>query len=68
MTMLESGELTISTRRLALMNALRTLADVDNRGKLNIAEFHVAVGLIYRTVVCGHDWAMIYPSLILSQS
>ncbi|KAI9449187.1 hypothetical protein F5148DRAFT_1248554 [Russula earlei] len=25
-----------------------TLADVDNRGKLNIAEFHVAMGLIYR--------------------
>ncbi|TDL18518.1 hypothetical protein BD410DRAFT_497704 [Rickenella mellea] len=24
------------------------LADVDNRGKLNIAEFHVAMGLIYR--------------------
>lgn len=26
----------------------RTLADGDNRGKLNIAEFHVAMGLIYR--------------------
>jgi hypothetical protein len=25
-----------------------TLADVDNRGKLNIAEFHIAMGLIYR--------------------
>ncbi|KAI0044289.1 hypothetical protein FA95DRAFT_1497317 [Auriscalpium vulgare] len=25
-----------------------TLADGDNRGKLNIAEFHVAMGLIYR--------------------
>ncbi|KAH9056781.1 hypothetical protein EDB87DRAFT_1579148 [Lactarius vividus] len=25
-----------------------TLANVDNRGKLNIAEFHVAMGLIYR--------------------
>ncbi|KAF9806131.1 hypothetical protein IEO21_08793 [Rhodonia placenta] len=24
------------------------LADVDNRGKLNLAEFHVAMGLIYR--------------------
>jgi hypothetical protein len=27
---------------------LRTLADTDNRGKLNMAEFHVAMGLIYR--------------------
>ena len=26
----------------------RTLADADNRGKLNLAEFHVAMGLIYR--------------------
>ncbi|KAH8923006.1 hypothetical protein BT69DRAFT_1319808 [Atractiella rhizophila] len=26
----------------------RTLSDVDNRGKLNQAEFHVAMGLIYR--------------------
>jgi hypothetical protein len=26
----------------------RTLADVDDRGKLNMAEFHVAMGLIYR--------------------
>ncbi|KAI0261797.1 hypothetical protein BC834DRAFT_925418 [Gloeopeniophorella convolvens] len=25
-----------------------TLADVDNRGKLSVAEFHVAMGLIYR--------------------
>ncbi|KAF8959742.1 hypothetical protein BDZ97DRAFT_1836791 [Flammula alnicola] len=25
-----------------------TLADIDDRGKLNIAEFHVAMGLIYR--------------------
>ncbi|KAH0830093.1 hypothetical protein J3R83DRAFT_1428 [Lanmaoa asiatica] len=25
-----------------------TLADADNRGKLNLAEFHVAMGLIYR--------------------
>jgi hypothetical protein len=46
----ESGELTFSTCRLALMNVLRTLADVDNRGKLNIAEFHVAMGLIYRSM------------------
>ena len=26
----------------------RALADADNRGKLNLAEFHVAMGLIYR--------------------
>lgn len=32
-------------RRLPLF---RTLADADNRGKLNIQEFHVAMGLIYR--------------------
>ncbi|THV00744.1 hypothetical protein K435DRAFT_750939 [Dendrothele bispora CBS 962.96] len=25
-----------------------TLADVDDRGKLNVAEFHIAMGLIYR--------------------
>lgn len=31
----------------SLMN--RTLADSDNRGKLNMAEFHVAMGLIYRS-------------------
>ena len=27
----------------------RALADVDNRGKLNLAEFHVAMGIIYRS-------------------
>ncbi len=32
------------------MHVFRTLADVDNRGKLNIAEFHVAMGLIYRSM------------------
>lgn len=26
----------------------RHLADTENRGKLNLAEFHVAMGLIYR--------------------
>jgi hypothetical protein len=26
-----------------------TLADIDDRGKLNLAEFHVAMGLIYRS-------------------
>jgi hypothetical protein len=29
--------------------SLRALADVDNGGKLNLAEFHVAMGLIYRS-------------------
>lgn len=28
----------------------RTLADRDDRGKLNVAEFHVAMGLIYRSM------------------
>jgi hypothetical protein len=32
------------------LSVSRTLADVDNRGKLNIAEFHVAMGLIYRSM------------------
>ena len=50
MTLPESGEVTPYTCRLALMIILRTLADVDNRGKLNIAEFHVAMGLIYRSM------------------
>lgn len=26
-----------------------TLADIEDRGKLNIAEFHIAMGLIYRS-------------------
>lgn len=30
------------------MSRFRGLADVENRGKLNLAEFHVAMGLIYR--------------------
>lgn len=30
---------------------LRALADVDNRGKLNLAEFHVAMGIIYRSAL-----------------
>lgn len=33
---------------LIIIVAYRTLADIDDRGKLNIAEFHVAMGLIYR--------------------
>ena len=28
----------------------RQLADADNKGKLNLAEFHVAMGLIYRSM------------------
>jgi hypothetical protein len=28
------------------------LSDVDDRGKLNIAEFHTAMGLIYRRESC----------------
>ena len=28
---------------------VRSLADTDNRGKLNLAEFHIAMGLIYRS-------------------
>jgi len=34
--------------RWTLLTCRRTLADADNRGKLNLAEFHVAMGLIYR--------------------
>jgi hypothetical protein len=26
----------------------RNLSDINNRGKLNLPEFHVAMGLIYR--------------------
>ena len=32
-----------------LYMAKRTLADIDDRGKLNMQEFHVAMGLIYRS-------------------
>ena len=35
--------------RWRLLTCYRTLADADNRGKLNLAEFHVAMGLIYRS-------------------
>lgn len=39
-----------SVRRssVCLRSLLRNLADSENRGKLNLAEFHVAMGLIYR--------------------
>ena len=36
------------SQRLMCM-ANRTLADIDDRGKLNMQEFHVAMGLIYRS-------------------
>jgi hypothetical protein len=32
----------------------RNLADVHNRGKLNLPEFHVAMGLIYRGELTAH--------------
>lgn len=36
-------------QRKLIYQVLRALADTDNRGKLNLAEFHVAMGLIYRS-------------------
>ncbi|KIK68649.1 hypothetical protein GYMLUDRAFT_36129 [Collybiopsis luxurians FD-317 M1] len=39
------GQSGLSEQELA---RIWTLADVDDRGKLNIAEFHIAMGLIYR--------------------
>jgi|ERR1700722_3190894 len=33
-----------------LMLYTRNLADIDDRGKLNLAEFHVAMGLIFRSM------------------
>ncbi len=35
---------------MTLIHIHRTLADVDDRGMLNMAEFHVAMGLIYRSM------------------
>jgi len=40
MTLYKFGKLTSSACRLALMNALRTLADADNQGKLNVLELN----------------------------
>jgi len=34
----------------SLIVGIRTHADRDDRGKLNIAEFHVAMALIYRSM------------------
>src|SRR5882762_8876385 len=41
----------LSTENADLIFIVRTLADADNRGKLNMAEFHVAMGLIYRSTL-----------------
>ena len=44
------GALTvIGIKEFAFHVFYRALADKDNRGMLNIAEFHVAMGLIYRS-------------------
>ena len=48
MTLREFGTCLAVDRRCRSDLHLRTLADSDNRGKLNMAEFHVAMGLIYR--------------------
>ncbi|KAJ4490290.1 hypothetical protein J3R30DRAFT_3278216 [Lentinula aciculospora] len=44
-----------------------TLADVDDRGKLNLAEFHVAMGLIYRRLN-GNDIPDTLPSELVPPS
>lgn len=44
-----------------------TLADADNRGKLNLAEFHVAMGLIYRKLN-GNDIPDVLPSELVPPS
>lgn len=31
-----------------MVGGCRNLSDINNRGKLNLPEFHVAMGLIYR--------------------
>ncbi len=46
----EYGEWILLRLYFRLMDATRTLADVDDRGKLNKAEFHVAMGLIFRSM------------------
>ncbi|KIK01372.1 hypothetical protein K443DRAFT_573410 [Laccaria amethystina LaAM-08-1] len=33
-----------------------TLANIDDRGKLNVQEFHVAMGLIYRSTYLLSSW------------
>ncbi|KAJ7590631.1 hypothetical protein C8J56DRAFT_887202 [Mycena floridula] len=43
------------------------LADVDNRGKLNVAEFHVAMGLIYRKLN-GNDIPETLPAELVPPS
>ena len=49
MTSQESGMHLLLVDGPYLILVFRTLADTDNRGKLNMAEFHVAMGLIYRS-------------------
>lgn len=41
-------DLWIRLRCIRTQLTSRNLADVHNRGKLNLPEFHVAMGLIYR--------------------
>lgn len=55
------GALVIITSNYSTLSFVfhRTLADGDNRGKLNMAEFHVAMGLIYRSMshlIRGTAW------------
>lgn len=45
-----SGEFSVTTCVGVTHRCRRALADVENRGKLNLAEFHVAMGLIYRSM------------------
>jgi hypothetical protein len=45
----------------------RTLADMDNRGKLNIQEFHVAMALIYRRLN-GNDMPAVLPAELVPAS
>ena len=46
---LRTSEIELTSSSLLRSFPFRTLADMDNRGKLNIQEFHVAMGLIYRS-------------------
>ncbi|KAJ6454004.1 WD40-repeat-containing domain protein [Mycena vitilis] len=41
-----------------------TLADIDDRGKLNLAEFHVAMGLIYRKLNGNESPDQLPPELV----
>jgi hypothetical protein len=49
--LLESGAFQLPSTQLHIFLTIdRTLADIDDRGKLNLEEFHVAMGLIYRSM------------------